>query len=333
MSDVTNRADSAPVDPAPNPHATAEQVEAAYSDPKLANVLYHDWEAGTYDEKWSISYDERCIDYAVGRFRAVAGDRDWPYKHALELGSGTGFFLLNLMQGGVIERGSVTDLSPGMVQVALRNAESLGLDVDGRVADAERIPYDDDTFDLVVGHAVLHHIPDVPAALREVLRVLKPGGRFVFAGEPTKIGDFYARRLGRFTWWATTNITRLGPLRSWRRPQQELDESSRAAALEAVVDLHTFDPGELERMARRAGAVNVRAVTEEFTAALFGWPVRTFEAAVPREKLGFGWAMFAYRTWQRLSWLDSNVLSKVLPRELFYNVLITGVKPGGAGGR
>ncbi|HEY8372899.1 MAG TPA: class I SAM-dependent methyltransferase [Pseudonocardiaceae bacterium] len=333
MSDVTNRADSAPVDPAPNPHATAEQVEAAYSDPKLANVLYHDWEAGTYDEKWSISYDERCIDYAVGRFRAVAGDRDWPYKHALELGSGTGFFLLNLMQGGVIERGSVTDLSPGMVQVALRNAESLGLDVDGQVADAERIPYDDDTFDLVVGHAVLHHIPDVPAALREVLRVLKPGGRFVFAGEPTKIGDFYARRLGRFTWWATTNITRLGPLRSWRRPQQELDESSRAAALEAVVDLHTFDPGELERMARRAGAVNVRAVTEEFTAALFGWPVRTFEAAVPREKLGFGWAMFAYRTWQRLSWLDSNVLSKVLPRELFYNVLITGVKPGGAGGR
>jgi len=53
----------------PQPHATAEQVEAAWKDPKLANVLYHDWEAGTYDEKWSISYDERCIDYAAGRFR------------------------------------------------------------------------------------------------------------------------------------------------------------------------------------------------------------------------------------------------------------------------
>jgi ubiquinone/menaquinone biosynthesis C-methylase UbiE len=314
-------------DPVPNPHATAEQVRAAWSDPKLANVLYHDWEADSYDEKWSISYDERCIDYAVGRFRAVAGDTDWPYGRAMELGSGTGFFLLNLMQGGVIEKGSVTDLSPGMVQVALNNAERLGLPVDGRVADAERIPYEDETFDLVVGHAVLHHIPDVPAALREVMRVLKPGGRFVFAGEPTRIGDVYARRLGQLTWFLTTNVTRLPVLNSWRRPQAELDSSSRAAALEAVVDLHTFDPGHLERMARAAGARQVKAVTEELSAALFGWPVRTFEAAVQRDKLGFGWAMFAYRSWLRLSWLDEHVLARVMPRELFYNVLVTGTKP------
>ncbi|WP_018682227.1 class I SAM-dependent methyltransferase [Actinokineospora enzanensis] len=314
-------------DPTPNPHATAEEVQAAYADPKLANVLYHDWEAGTYDEKWSISYDERCIDYATGRFHAAAGSADRPYEKVMELGSGTGFFLLNLMQGGIGQKGYVTDLSPGMVEVALRNARNLGLDVAGRVADAERIPYDDESFDLVVGHAVLHHIPDLPTAFREVRRVLKPGGRFVFAGEPTRVGDRYARKLGHATWWLTTNLTKLAPLRDWRRPQEELDESSRAAALEAVVDLHTFDPGELETLARDSGMVDVRAVTEEFAAALFGWPVRTFEAAVPREKLGFGWAMFAYRTWQRLSWLDERVLSKVLPREVFYNVLISGRKP------
>lgn len=315
------------VDPAPNPHATAEEVEAALKDTKLAQVLYHDWEAETYDDKWSISYDERCIDYAKGRFDAVAGDLPLPYERALELGCGTGFFLLNLMQGGVATTGSVTDLSPGMVKVALRNAENLGLEVDGRVADAERIPYDDNTFDLVVGHAVLHHIPDVEQSLREVLRVLKPGGRFVFAGEPSTVGNFYARWLGRATWEATTTVTKLPFLADWRRPQEELDESSRAAALEAVVDIHTFDPSDLENMAVSAGGTEVRAITEEFAAALLGWPVRTFEAAVPPEKLGWGWAKFAFGGFKTLSWVDEKVLKHIVPRNFFYNVMITGVKP------
>ena len=199
-------------DPAPNPHASAEQVEAARHDTKLAQVLYHDWEAESYDDKWSISYDQRCIDYARGRFDAIVPEqvqRELPYDRALELGCGTGFFLLNLIQAGVARRGSVTDLSPGMVKVATRNGQSLGLDIDGRVADAEGIPYDDNTFDLVVGHAVLHHIPDVELSLREVVRVLKPGGRFIFAGEPTTVGNAYARRLADLTWKSTVRAMKL----------------------------------------------------------------------------------------------------------------------------
>jgi ubiquinone/menaquinone biosynthesis C-methylase UbiE len=303
-----------------------EEVEAARHDPKRANILYHDWEAEQYDEKWSISYDERCIRYARERFEKVAGTAGWPYRKALELGCGTGFFLLNLRQAGVLDEGHATDISPGMVEVARRNARGLGFEVEGRVADAECIPYGDGEFDLVVGHAVLHHIPDVPLALREVLRVLRPGGRFVFAGEPTRYGDMVARRLSRFTWWATTNVTRLGPLRDWRRPQAELDESSHAAALEAVVDLHTFAPAELHRLAVAAGAVDVRVRTEELLGSWFGWPVRTFECAVPKGKLGWRWAMFAYRTWLALSAVDER-LARVVPPGLFYNALVTGVKP------
>jgi ubiquinone/menaquinone biosynthesis C-methylase UbiE len=306
--------------------ATEEQVAAAWSDPKLANILYHDWEAGSYDEKWSISFDQRCIDYARDRFVHVAGTDGWPYGSSLELGCGTGFFTLNLKLAGVIDRAAVTDLSPGMVEVAQRNARSLGFEVDGRVADAERLPFADSSFDIVIGHAVLHHIPDLDQAFAEILRVLKPGGRFVFAGEPTRHGDYVARRLSRFTWWSATRITRLPHLADWRRPQRELDASSRAAALEAVVDLHTFVPHELEALARRAGALGVRVTTSELLASWFGWPVRTFECAVPPGKLGWRWTNFALTGWQRLSAVDAH-LEGLVPRGLFYNAEITGVKP------
>lgn len=307
---------------------TAADIERAWDDPKLANILYHDWEAGTYDEKWSISFDDRCVNYAVDRFRHIAGADGWPYGEALELGCGTGFFMLNLMLGGVIGKGHVTDLSQGMVDVALRNAQNLGITLEGRMADAESIPYPDDSFDLVVGHAVLHHIPDVELAMREVLRVLKPGGRFVFAGEPTAQGDVVARKLSQWTWKLARRVTHLPPLREkWARPEQELDESSRAAALEAVVDLHTFDPGELAQQCRRAGAVDVRTATDELTASWFGWPVRTFEAAVNPAAIGWKWAQFAYQGWMKLSWLDEHVFDRVVPERYFYNVGVTGVKP------
>ena len=312
--------------PHPHPQASAAEVEAAWADTKLAQVLYHDWEAQTYDDKWSISFDQRCIDYARDRFLAIAGPAGWPYGSSLEIGCGTGFFSLNLKLAGVLEHAYVTDISPGMVQVAQRNAEALGFTIEGRAADAERLPFDDDTFDLVIGHAVLHHLPDVELALREILRVLRPGGRLVICGEPTRHGDFVARRLSRATWWATTRATRLPILRGWSRPVEELDESSRAAALESVVDLHTFVPSELVRTVLRAGGVGARTITEELTAAWWGWPVRTFEAAVPDERLGVGWRMFAFRSWKALSRLDE-ILRPVVPAGLYYNVSVTATKP------
>ena len=310
----------------PHPHASADEVAAAWEDTKLAQVLYHDWEAQTYDEKWSISFDQRCIDYARDRFVAVAGRVGWPYATSLEIGCGTGFFSLNLKLAGVVDAVHVTDISPGMVEVAKRNAQALGFAIDGQAADAEGLPYGDDTFDLVIGHAVIHHLPDVELAFREILRVLRPGGRLVICGEPTRHGDFIARRLSRATWWLTTRVTRLPFLRGWARPAAELDESSRAASLEAVVDLHTFVPSELARTVLRAGGVGVRTVTEELTAAWWGWPVRTFEAAVPEERLGVRWRMFAFRSWRALSRLDE-LLRPVVPAGLYYNVSVTATKP------
>lgn len=312
--------------------ASEADVERAWADNKLAQVLYHDWEAQSYDEKWSISFDDRCTSIVRDRFMRVLESSSvpgevLPFGRVLELGAGTGFFSLNLKLAGLVEDVHVSDLSPGMVEAAKQNAQRLGFTIEGHVADAESLPYEDDSFDLVVGHAVIHHIPDVDAALREVLRVLRPGGRFVIAGEPTTIGHWYARHLGRITWEMATRVSRLPPFRAkWAREQTELDESSRAAALEAVVDLHTFDPAELARTARRVGATKVGTATEELVSAFVGWPVRTFEYAVSEDALSFGWARFAYGSWVRLMTLDS-VLGRVVPQRFFYNVGVTGVKP------
>ena len=296
-------------------------------DPKTANILYHDYEASQYDEKWSISYDERCVAYARARFEKIAGRDGWPYGRVLEVGCGTGFFTLNLKLAGVIDEAHVTDISPGMVDVAQRNAKELGFEVSGRVADAETLPYDDGSFDLVIGHAVLHHIPDVELALREVLRVLKPGGRFVFAGEPTRLGDAVARRLSHATWVAATRLTHLPGVRDrWARPKAELAASSEAAALEWQVDLHTFPPRDLARLAVCAGAVDVAVLTEELTASWLGWPLRTLEYAVNPDRLGVRWKLFAFHSWRRLSALDER-LAAVVPASLFYNALLTGTRP------
>ena len=94
-------------------------------------MLYHDWEAHTYDDKWSISFDERHR-LRPDRFVAITGAPEaWPYTTAPELGAGTGFFSLNLKQAGVLDEVHVTDLAPGMVEAAQANAEKLGFHVEG----------------------------------------------------------------------------------------------------------------------------------------------------------------------------------------------------------
>jgi ubiquinone/menaquinone biosynthesis C-methylase UbiE len=314
-----------------------DDVETSQMDMKQKQSAYHDWEAGNYDEKFSISYDERCIEYARERFlKAVPAGLK--YGRVLEVGSGTGFFLINLWQAGYVgDDVHATDISERMLQVCKRNAAEHGLDVVTTQGDAEGLPYPDDRFDLVIGHAFLHHLPDPQAALEEMYRVLVPGGTLVVAGEPTLWGDRILQRVKRGTYLGWQALTIAPPLRSWRKNggnsgEEHDDDEAAIAALEWEVDLHTFDPGKVERIAREVGFTDVRAVTEDLTAAWFGWAVRTIEGSTAPGRLGSRWAYWAYRNYLRLQRLDDALLSRVVPRDLFYNLILHARKPSANSG-
>ena len=75
-----------------------------------------------------------------------------------------------------------------MLATLEHNARELGLDVETAACDAAELPFEDESFDLVLGHAVLHHLPDLDRCFEEFARVLKPGGMLFFAGEPSQLG-------------------------------------------------------------------------------------------------------------------------------------------------
>jgi ubiquinone/menaquinone biosynthesis C-methylase UbiE len=301
-------------------------------DVKAKQEAYHDWEARTYDEKFSISYDERCIDYARDRFRKVVPEGAG-FGRVLEVGAGTGFFLINLSLAGCLDGAALeaTDISQGMLDVCRRNGAEHDLDITTTRGDAEALPFDDETFDLVIGHAFIHHLPVPGTAIAEMFRVLKPGGTLVIAGEPTELGDRVSWVVKNATYRTFRAVTAVPGLTGLRRPSIR-DAGGSAndevlAGLEHEVDLHTFRPKDVEKLARLVGFREVTVVTEELTANWFGWAVRTIEGSVRPGLLGARWANGAFHGYLALQRFDEGVLQRVVPRDVFYNLILRARKP------
>jgi SAM-dependent methyltransferase len=98
----------------------------------------------------------------------------WRGKRVLEIGTGSATDFVNFARAGAIATG--IDLTAAAVDLARQRLALEDLAGEVRVADAEKLPFADASFDLVYSWGVLHHTPDTPAALAEVRRVLAPGG-------------------------------------------------------------------------------------------------------------------------------------------------------------
>ena len=292
------------------------------------NTRYHDIAASSYDSKWGIDFGEVGQAQVIGKLRKALGPAlDRGFEHSLEVGAGTGYFSLNLLCAGLVREATCTDISPGMVRALRANAERLGLEVRTARADAESLPFPDGSFDLVLGHAVLHHLPDLERAFGEFHRVLRPGGRIVFAGEPSRFGD-------RLAAVPKCGATALAPV--WRRvlraaaqPSHNGDGSSDLVdhELERMVDIHAFAPDDLVRHARAAGFVDTRVRGEELLANWFGWFNRGLESTADPADVPMLWRQYAFHGYLLLQRVDERLLEPRLPPAIFYNLLLAARRP------
>jgi ubiquinone/menaquinone biosynthesis C-methylase UbiE len=290
---------------------------------KRANTRYHDAAADDYDSKWGIDFGALGQRQVLAKLEKALGEAPRRVGDALEIGAGTGYFTLNLLQLGLIDRATATDISSGMLARLEATAARLGLAVQTTRTEAERLPFADSSFDLVYGHAVLHHVPDPPRALREFRRVLRPGGLLAFCGEPSHHGDRIAalpKLTGRI----------VAPL--WRRALRARPRRPAAGAclgheLEWEVDVHAFRPTELRAMVEAAGFAAVRLRGEELLANAHGWLLRTLEASAEPTEVPFAWRLIAFRSYLALQRVDSALLEPHLPPELFYNLVLSARRP------
>jgi ubiquinone/menaquinone biosynthesis C-methylase UbiE len=293
---------------------------------RAANARYHDLAASGYDAKWGIGYDSVGQAQVVGKLRKALGADSGRFDRALEIGAGTGYFTLNLMLAGVVAEAVATDISPRMLEVLSDSARGLGLPVGTECCAATELPFEDASFDLVLGHAVLHHLPDLDAAFAEFRRVLRPGGVVAFCGEPSRYGDRIAALPKR-------GAHAVAPV--WRaligaRPKAASDgrDETEEARLERVVDVHAFSPDALAAVVRAAGFERVQLRGEELAASLFGWANRALEATADPEDVPWAWRVYAHRGYLLLQALDRTLLEPRLPPALFYNLLVSARAPG-----
>ena len=137
----------------------------------------------------------------------LVGDVDG--RKVLDIGCGDGAFAVELWKHGAIVSG--VDTSAEMIKAARRRAEAERADIDFEVAAAERLPFASQQFDVVTAVTILCFVRDAAPTFREVVRVLRPDGRFVI-GELGKWSLWAAGR--RLRAWFGSQLWRRGRFRT-----------------------------------------------------------------------------------------------------------------------
>ena len=131
--------------------------------------------------------------------RVVELARPWPGAVALDVATGTGHTAFALAPH--VRQVIATDITPEMLIEGRRMRDEGGItNVEFRLADTHDLPFEDETFDIVTCRRAAHHFTDIMLAMREMRRVLKPGGRLVVDDRSVPGDDFVDETMNRLDW-------------------------------------------------------------------------------------------------------------------------------------
>lgn len=166
----------------------------------------------------------------------------WRDHDVLEIGCGAGYDAYEIVRNGARYTG--IDITPENPERVRKHLGLFGYQPNVMQADAEQLPFSDQSFDVVFSNGVLHHTPDMPKAFREASRVVRPGGRF-WVVVYNRNSVFYRVTLGVFDHiigggWRTRSL----------RERLAMIEFTTSDELPLV---NVYSPAELSQLLRDAG--------------------------------------------------------------------------------
>jgi len=161
-----------------------DKVKAANKDVDDAYVLAH---VNPVDREMASMLKQVMSQLAGGK--AI-----FPVSRILDLGSGSGYVAQNLQLIGAASQIVGVDISIRQLVAAAQRTEARNATQYAQ-ADADFLPFADETFDIVVANSFLHHMPNDLSTLLDIRRVLKSRGMFFLLHEPSEVGNKIARKL------------------------------------------------------------------------------------------------------------------------------------------
>lgn len=275
-----------------------------------ANRKFHDEvEALDYDLRMGVRHTQEDVKRIVDELESVLGHPLPGGTRVVDLGAGTGNLAVKLAIDGRFSSVAAVDISPKMLEKAEQSAKDHGCEVETIVSDMTRLPFEDSSVDLMVGCAMLHHVPEPEALLKEVHRVMKPGAPMVIIGEPSVIGEqlTYVLKLPVILAVKVYRMITGRTIQIWEHD---------------MIDVHTFNLGEIRKMSSQFSNVSFRC--EGFMEPLIDQGVLVIVRRALRIVPGID--TFCNFIQKAMRGIDRVVLNRILPQSAFFTIKFAGWK-------